>query len=179
MSDAVIDTGRVQSDRVADQLAIHQVLAMHSRGVDRADEAILKSAYWPDAEVAYGGFNGSAHVFCTALPTAVRRFAHTQHCLSNTCIAFVTDTQARVETCVTAYHYLAVQDAPDTEMTFLGRYLDHMEKRADTWKILHRRVVMDWNQNAPGSARWEGPPFDGMARGGHTPDDPLYEFLAL
>ena len=47
------NTGKVQQHRVADQLAIQQVLCMHSRGVDRADEATLKSAYWPDAEVEY------------------------------------------------------------------------------------------------------------------------------
>ena len=55
----------------------------HSRGVDRADEAILKSAYWPDAEVAYGGFNGPAHQFCEMLPGAIKRYAATQHTITN------------------------------------------------------------------------------------------------
>lgn len=173
-----LGTGQVQANRIADQLAIQNVLAMHSRGVDRADEIILKSAYWNDAEVQYGGFNGNAHEFCEALPVGIRRFAHTQHSISNVAIDFVSDTEARVETYVTAYHYLAVEDGPDTEMTYLGRYLDRMEKRGDTWKILHRKVVMDWNQNSRASAIWEGPPFDGLARGNRAPLDPLYEFLS-
>lgn len=47
-----IETGRVPTlAELADRLAIQEVLAQHSRGVDRADEAILISAYWPDAEV--------------------------------------------------------------------------------------------------------------------------------
>ncbi len=171
------ETGRVQAHRVADQLAIEQVLAMHSRGVDRADETILKSCYWPDAEVEYGGFNGMAHAFCEALPIGIRRYANTQHCLSNIALAFVSDTEAHAETYVTAHHYLVVEDGADAEMTYLGRYLDQMEKRGDTWKIRHRKVVMDWNQNAQASAIWEGPPFDGLARGDRVPLDPLYEFL--
>ena len=171
------DPGRVESQRVADRLAIEQVLCAHSRGVDRADEATLKSAYWENAEVEYGGFNGPAHDFCAVLPVAIKRYKATQHNISSVAIDFVSDTDARVETYVTAYHYLAVEDGPDTEMTYLGRYLDRMEKRGDTWKILHRKVVMDWNQNAQASAIWDGPPFDGLARGDRAPDDPLYGFL--
>ena len=60
---------------MADRLAIMDVLAKHSRGVDRADAEVLKSAYWPDAEVAYGGFNGLAHEFCDYLPDAIKRYA--------------------------------------------------------------------------------------------------------
>ena len=172
-----LETGRVQPEKVADELAIRHVLAVHCRGVDRADEAALKSAYWADAEVAYGGFNGPAHVFCEALPTSIRRFARTQHSISNVLIAFASDTDARVETYVNAYHYLSVEEGPDSEMTYLGRYLDRFQRRDDIWKIQHRTVVMDWNQNAETSAIWDGPPFDGLARGERAPDDPLYAFL--
>ena len=87
------------------------------------------------------------------------------------------DGEARVETYVTAYHYLAAEEG-DSEMTYLGRYLDRMQKRGDVWRILHRRVVMDWNQNASASAILQGPPFDGLARGARHPADPLYAHLA-
>ena len=171
------ETGRVPSlAEMADRLAIQDVLAQHSRGVDRADEAILKSAYWPDAEVAYGGFNGPAHEFCEMLPGAIKRYAGTQHTITNVSIDLRGD-EARVETYVTAYHYLAAEGG-DTEMTYLGRYLDRMRKRDDVWRILHRRVVMDWNQNAPASAVLEGPPFAGLAPGARRPTDPLYAHLA-
>ena len=171
------EIGRVDLARVADELAIHKVLAAHCRGVDRADEATLKSAYWGDATVEYGGFNGPAQTFCEALPTSIRRFARTQHSISNTLVTFTNDTEARVETYVNAFHYLEVDGGPDTEMTYLGRYLDRFEKRSGAWKISHRKVVMDWNQNAEASAIWDGPPFDGLARGGRAPQDPLYVFL--
>ena len=55
------ETGRVpEAGALADRVAIYDVLVRHSRGVDRGDSAILRSAYWPDAEVAYGAFDGLA-----------------------------------------------------------------------------------------------------------------------
>ena len=173
-----METGKVPTlAELADRLAIQDVLAKHSRGVDRAEEATLRSAYWPDATVAYGGFNGRAHEFCAGLPAGIRRYAATQHTITNVSID-LRGGEARVETYVTAYHYLADAEGGDTEMTYLGRYLDRMEKRGDVWKISHRQVVMDWNRNAGASAILEGPPFDGLARGGRHPEDPLYEHLA-
>lgn len=171
------ETGAVPSAaEVADRLAIHDVLAQHSRGVDRADGAVLTSCYWPEAEVAYGGFNGNAHEFCEFLPGAIRGYAQTQHCIGNVNID-LRGNDARVETYVTAFHYSANDKGPDQEMTYIGRYLDRMEKRGNVWKIIHRRVVMDWNQNAIVTAVLDGPPFDGLARGGRHPEDPLYEHL--
>lgn len=171
------DTGRVpDAAEVADRLAIQEVLAVHSRGVDRADAAILETAYWPDATVAYGAFNGNAHEFCALLPRAICAYEGTQHAIGNVCIA-LRGRRAAVETYVTARHYQRGTYGEDTEMTFLGRYLDTMERRGDVWKILHRQVVMDWNGNAPASVTLEGPPFDGLARGSRHPDDPLYRLL--
>jgi hypothetical protein len=167
-------TGRVPTEaELGDRLAIQDVLARHSRGVDRADQAQLEAAYWPDAEVAYGGFNGNAHEFCKMLPRAIRTFSCTHHAIGNVVIDIV-DDDARVETYVTARHYAAHDDS---YMTFVGRYLDRMQRREGVWKILHRRVVMDWNQQGPAGAKWEGAPFDGLARGSRFPEDPLYGHL--
>ena len=85
------------------------------------------------------------------------------------------EADAVSETYVTAYHYRADEGGQDTEMTYIGRYIDHLQRRDGVWKILFRRVVMDWNQNATASAILAGPPFEGLARGARAPDDPLYE----
>ena len=109
------ETGKIPNlDEIANQLAIHDVLTKHCRGVDRADAALLKSAYWEDAEVAYGGFNGPAHIFCENLPAGIRKYAATQHRVTNVSIDFYGD-DAVVESYVTAYHYSANEDAADTE----------------------------------------------------------------
>ena len=170
-----MNPGEIPSPEEArDRLAIASLLAAHSRGVDRADGDLLKACYWPEAEVAYGGFNGPAWTFCENLPAGIKRFSATQHCIGNTQIDFHGDL-ADVETYVYAGHYLKPTDTtPGTEMIFFGRYLDRVERRGNCWKILFRRVVMDWNQNQPSTSKDSGPPFDGLARGGRSPDDPLY-----
>ena len=173
-----MDIGQVPgAEQLGDRLAIMEVLAMHCRGVDRADEAALKVAYWPEATVAYGAFNGNAHEFCAMLPTGIKAYERTQHSITNTLID-LRGSRAKVESYVTAYHYLANDDAADSEMTYIGRYLDRFEKRNTRWKIMHRQVVMDWNQNAEATAILSGPPFAGLARGSRHPDDVVYQMLA-
>jgi len=169
------ETGHIPSiEEIANRMAIEDVLHKHSRGVDRADAVVLKNAYWPEAEVAYGGFNGLAHTFCEALPVSIKRYEATAHRVTNISIDFYEDN-AVVESYVTAYHYQANEDTNDTELTYIGRYIDHMQKRHNVWKIMFRRVVMEWNQNLTTSAVFDGPTFSGLARGGRAPDDPLYE----
>lgn len=171
------ETGKVPTlEEVADRLAIMDVLNMHSRGVDRADAEILKSAYWPDADVDYGAYKGPAHPWCEGLPQAIEHYAGTQHKISNIAIEF-DGSEARVETYVTAYHYRAEPDGDDTEMTYIGRYFDHLEKREDIWKIKFRKICMDWHQNALATHDDDNPGLNQITRGARAPEDPLFAFL--
>ena len=96
-----METGTIpNAEQMADRLAIQDVLFKHSRGVDRADATMLKSAYWPEAEVAYGSFNGNAHEFCDILPEGIKRYMATHHQVSNISIDVVGD-EAVVESYVT------------------------------------------------------------------------------
>lgn len=156
---------------LAHRVAIEQILYSHCRGVDRADPEILKAAYWPEAEVAYGGYNGAAHPFCEILPESIKRYRATHHQVSNILIERQ-GNNAVVESYVTAYHHQPAGDA--TEMTYFGRYIDHMQLREDRWKILFRHVVMDWNQQLTESADFVSPSMAGLATSGRKPDDPLY-----
>ncbi len=169
------ETGAVPSlEEVQDRLAILDVLAKHSRGIDRLDLECLKSAYWPEATVEYGSFNGLGHDFATGAMEGLQAFDRTAHTVTNSAFD-IRGTEARVESHITAYHY--IKGDPDMEMTFVGRYLDRMEKRGQVWKIAHRTVVHDWNQNVPASAVWEGDLFGALTKGNHGPDDAVYAFL--
>ncbi len=171
------ETGQVPSlEELQNRLAIQDVLAKHSRGIDRLDLECLKSAYWPDAEVAYGTFNGAAHEFAEGVMEGLKAFDRTAHMVTNTAFD-IRGQDARIESYVLACHY--TKGDTDTEMIFFGRYLDRMEKRGDVWKIAHRRVVHDWNQNLDATAIWSGPLFESLTKGGRKfEDDALYKFLA-
>ncbi|MEZ5503863.1 MAG: nuclear transport factor 2 family protein [Halioglobus sp.] len=163
-------------ERVADRLAIHDILHLHCRGLDRLDRETIQCAYWPDAEVDYGGFRGSAQVFAELVVGSLgEQYALTRHTLANMLVAFDGDT-ARVESAVTAAHL-----APDAseEMLFYGRYLDWLQRRDGRWKILHRQVVMDWMKRVPVQPEGDSETLAAMARGAHGERDPLYSFLNL
>jgi len=161
-------------EELADRLAIQEVIHAHSRGIDRLDQACIESAYWPEAEVAYGAFNGRAHDFAAMVVQVLKAgYELTQHSVSNTLIE-LSGSEARSETYVAAYH---LSNGADQEMLFSGRYLDLFEKRGDRWKIMHRRVVMDWSRQWSVVDERDGALFGGFSKGAQGGDDPLFAFL--
>ncbi|MCR9103883.1 MAG: nuclear transport factor 2 family protein [Gammaproteobacteria bacterium] len=158
---------------VADRMAIHDILAMHSRGLDRLDSAALTACYWPDATVDYGSYKGPAHAFIPLVIDALRaQYALTRHGLGNILITFAHDS-AQSETCVSAGHLLP--DA-EQEIHFYGRYLDHLVKRDQCWKIQHRQVVMDWSKRHVVVDERDSEAFAALSKGAHLEKDPLYTF---
>jgi hypothetical protein len=162
-------------ENIADRIAICDIIYLHSRGLDRLDPDTIKCAYWPEAEVDYGSFRGSAHLFAELVVGALgEQYELTRHSLSNTLIAFAGDS-ARAESNVSAAHLL---QGGQEELLFFGRYLDLLEKRGGRWKIRHRQVVMDWSKRLPVGDERESDAFADLAKGGHCDSDPLYPFLA-
>ncbi|MEO9469735.1 nuclear transport factor 2 family protein [Parasphingorhabdus sp.] len=166
-----------QNAQLADESAIKQILALHCRAVDRAEEAALKYCYWPEATVSYSAEPVAAHDFAASLLSAIKQYAATQHMIGNVLIEFddpAMRSTARVETYLTAYHFLADGNECDSEMTYLGRYLDWFEKRGDVWKILKRVPVMSWSQNVPASHNDAHTALSALTRASRYPDDIVY-----
>ena len=160
---------------LADRLAIQDVIFNHSRGLDRLNSECLKNCYWPEAEVDYGSYKGSAHQFAELVVDALAsQYQLTHHSLGNTLVEIRGDI-ALVETYVNASHLLR---SASEEMVFSGRYLDRLQRRGDRWKILHRQVVMDWSRRHPQVDERNSESFAAMAKGAHRTDDPLHLFLA-
>lgn len=162
-------------EEIANRMAIEEILNLHSRGLDRLDQASLANAYWPDAEVDYGSFKGPAQQFAEiVVPVLGETYALTRHSLSNILIQ-VSRSAARSEACVHAAHLLPGRDR---ELLFYGRYLDRHEKRDGRWKILHRTVVVDWCKSFAIEDERDSEAFSALAKGGHFNNDPLYPFLS-
>lgn len=160
---------------ICDRQTIADILHRHCRGLDRLDSNTLQACYWPDAEVDYGGYVGPAQDFAALVIAALKdSYELTRHALSNILIDLHA-SRARCETYVNADHLLP---GATQEMCFGGRYLDLLEKRDGEWRLLQRRVVMDWAKTREMEDLRNSEAFAGMARGGHGSADPLHNFLA-
>ncbi|HLY56116.1 MAG TPA: nuclear transport factor 2 family protein [Stellaceae bacterium] len=149
-----MDPSAVRS--VADKQAIANVLAVHSRGIDRRDEALLRSAYHDDGAVAYGFFDGPAADFCRILTQGLAGQPITTHRSALPWIKLDGD-RAKSETYVVAYVELPLPTGA-VQCLIGGRYLDHLERRDGAWRITLRTYVLDWNVNQPSTVSWN----DGM-----------------
>ena len=159
---------------ISDRQAIADILHLHCRGLDRADSAALQSCYWPDAEVDYGNYVGPALDFAGLVVAALKdNYELTRHALSNMLVDLQA-SRAHGEPDVKADHLLP---GAALEMCFGGRYLDLLEKRGGQWRILHRRVVMDWAKTREMEDLRDTEAFAEMAKGGHDSADPLHNFL--
>jgi hypothetical protein len=129
-----------QLQALVDREAIRECLHRYCRGIDRADEAALRSAYWEDATDCHGAWNGSASGFIDQALQRLRLGGRRVHQLSNVSIELHEDVAA-VES-----YFLALQvPAGSSRQTFLcGRYVDRFERRHGEWRIAARTVVYDW-----------------------------------
>jgi len=160
-----------------DKEAIRECLYRYCRGVDRADEAALRSAYWPDAHDRHGAYEGSAEGFIAQALPRLRSGGRGIHQISNILIELHGDIAA-VES---SFFALQVNAATPTQETFLcGRYLDKFEKRHGEWRVADRTVVYDWiaERTRPELAQDPASLFaKRQPTGARMPRDPLYAFL--
>lgn len=150
--------------QIADIQAVAQRLAQHSRGVDRAEAALLADCYHPDATVDYRFYAGPAQAFATILTDAQRGQPVTLHRTAQMWISLDGDT-ARSESYVMAYVQAPDSDGAMMQRLVCGRYLDRHERREAQWRLSHRTYVLDTNVNWPGS--WEASELSPL--GAHVP----------
>jgi len=159
--------------------AIRECLYRYCRGIDRCDEAALRSAYWPDATDRHGPYSGSATGFIDWALAKLGKGGRLIHMLGNISIE-----QRGAEAAVESY-FQAWQTDLDAQGrardTFLcGRYIDRFERRgAAEWRVAARTVTYDWMSESMAPVGTEAERFGvRMPIGGRRPDDPWYQLLA-
>ena len=157
-----------------DREAIRECLYRYCRGIDRADEAALRSAYWEDATDCHGAWNGSAEGFIAQALQRLRQGGRRVHQVSNIAIELHGDVAA-VES-----SFLALQAPAGRQTILCGRYLDRFERRHGEWRIAARTVVYDWIEErerpelTQGNDALFGPR---QPVGCAAPHDPVYALL--
>ena len=167
-------------DEWADREAIRDCLYRYARGIDRADEEMLRSAYWPDATDDHAGiYNGPAGAFIEMAIRDLPGQGDTMHVVSNPLIRIDGD-EALVESYVYAVHRMTF-DGVLRDVIGAGRYLDRFERRDDEWRIAHRVATVDWVRDYPDTVDWPTSAFGSNPadRGARKPADKSYAWLGL
>ncbi|KUM25693.1 hypothetical protein AU467_24925 [Mesorhizobium loti] len=158
-----------------DREGIRDCLYRYSRGIDRADEAALRSAYWPDAHDNHGAYCGPAEGFIEYALGVFKIGPRNIHQITNILIEFINSAEAAVESYFTALQRASDQDADIRQTLLCGRYCDLFHKREGEWRIAERTVVYDWLEEQIPPAVVEAERF-GPRRpiGAPHPNDPVY-----
>jgi hypothetical protein len=166
-------------EELADREAIRECLYRYSRGVDRLDADMLRSAYWPDAIDTHLEFKGNVEQFIAWAFPIMQGMDQTMHMIGNILIT-IRGSRADVESYFYGYHRIAMPDGRNVDVIGSGRYLDRFERRGDEWRIAERLVMTDWFREYPDSADWrKGLLGQRVDCGGRYPDDPSYSLLEL
>ncbi len=125
---------------------IAELTLAYCRGVDRADEALLKSIFHEDSIVVSGAFDGNGQQFATEICAIVRAvFDQTLHSIDHQWIEVTGDT-AMGETYVVAVSTMTDLERGKSEMLTGGRYLDRFTRRDGVWKFAARTFVSEWSR---------------------------------
>lgn len=126
--------------RMIDRQKIWECLLRYTRGVDRMDLELIRSAFWEDATNSHGPVCGTAEDFIKAWYPAQALRDLSFHMVSNQAIEFDGD-RAHCE----AYFMAAIRvKGRDTVEMVGGRYIDTFEKRGNDWRIKTRLLLLDW-----------------------------------
>jgi len=160
-----------------EERAIQRVITLYFHGIDRRDEPTLRDVFWPDANLVYGIFNGTATQFIDFLMPWFKEIQLGPTLHTGTNVLIVREgNKAVVEHAYNAYH--SCRD-PKTgkynDVVVAGRYTDEFEKRQGVWRISYRRVLSDWFREYPDTGDWNigtfGNNYDAGGIGKPGPDD--------
>lgn len=156
-----------------DKQACTEVIYRFARGLDRRDEALLRSLFHPDSTDDHGYFRGSGAEFVDWVLPLLAGMERTQHFIGNVLVE-VSAEEAKSESSFIASHDLTSADGTPQRMTAAGRYLDRFRQHEGEWKLLHRKAVYDWNAVEPRTDAWDRSPDSSRDFGKPNAQDSVY-----
>jgi hypothetical protein len=155
---------------------IYEVLVRYCRGIDRLDEALVRSCYQPGAVDNHGIYNGSVDLFVENAFRRQRTLVFATHSIHNVSIDIEGDA-AVCEAYATAVERNALDSGLVDNVVGL-RYVDRFERQGGgPWLIARRTVVIDWSRAHAVDEGWVGQAT--FARGARDRSDPVYAETAL
>jgi hypothetical protein len=131
-----VSEARIQE--LSDKQDLHELVARLSRGVDRCDKGLILSCYHPDAYDDHGQIKGTPEVFADSVISHLKG-KFTQHSITNELF------EVRGDVAFGEIYVSQQTTGADGELLFgFGRYIDKYERRNGEWRILLRRVTVEW-----------------------------------
>jgi len=157
---------------------IYDVLMRYTHSMDRLDDEMLHSVFWPDAVVAFpsdvyqGDVKGFLNQFL--LPELHDRFSRTQHFVGNFRCELEGDT-AYVEAYLMANHRGTADHWKwaNKHVILWGRYVQRYERRDNEWKIAEHRLLLDFEKDLEGD--WHDLPEDQLGKRDGTDPSQTHE----
>lgn len=120
------------------RLEIMELMWRYSRAVDRHDNAMLETLFWPDCEINYTNlFTGDRAAFLAwANPHHEALYINHQHHVTSQIIEIDGDTAHGEHYCIVFLHR-----ADGSILLSSGRYLQQWERRSGEWRILIREFM--------------------------------------
>ena len=145
--------------RMADRMAIQDIMYKWARSVDRLDLDTIRTLFHPSAKDDHGPYKGDVEGLIAWIRERHKGITFSMHSLSNILIEFAGPDVALVEsTIINIQRYppegkasLAQLSGGKTgkpgwgiDMMGSSRYVDKFERRGGAWKISERTCVMGW-----------------------------------
>lgn len=167
------------ASELADREAIRECLCRYSRGVDRLDADMVRSAYWEDCIDNHLDFTGNAEEFIAWSFPIMGSMDQTMHIIGNVLMT-IRGNKADVESYFYGIHRINTPDGGKADVIGAGRYVDNFEKRGDEWRIARRLVITDWFRQYPDSSDWSKGMLGIMIDpGSRFPDDDSYKLTHI
>ena len=148
-------------ERIADRMAIQDVMYKWCRAIDRLDEEGMRAAFHPDAIDNHASYVGGVDGLVKWVRERHAPIPFSSHQVSNMLIEFATADLALAETYIrTLQRYPADAKASlaqlaggtagrpglGVDLLTASRYVDRFERRKGQWRIARRTLIQDWKQ---------------------------------
>jgi hypothetical protein len=144
MDDATQPPARIKE--IIDREEIIACLRRYTRGMDRQDREMVRSAYHEDAIDIHGSFVGGLDEFLDW----VFRYHADQHLHQHYMTNHTIDLDGDAAHAETYYQFVASYPDPKAKLIIAGgRYIDRLERRMDRWGIVVRICSAEWRSELP------------------------------